>query len=88
MSCDDARALLDAYVDGELDLVRSLEMEKHMEACKDCGRAMENRQTMSTAMRSGSLYYRPPRVLKPRVDAALRRAARSDGPSRRVPWSM
>ncbi|HEV2687560.1 MAG TPA: hypothetical protein VGV35_03370, partial [Bryobacteraceae bacterium] len=35
-----------------------------------------------------SLYYRPPRELKPRVDAALRRAARSDAPSRRVPWSM
>jgi anti-sigma factor RsiW len=88
MSCEDTRGLLHAYVDGELDLVRSLEMEKHIEGCKDCARVVENQQALGTALRSGSLYYRTPRELKPRVDAALRRAARPDAPARRIPWSM
>ena len=88
MSCEDTQALVHAYVDGELDLVRSLEIEKHIEGCKDCTRAVENQRVLGTALRSGSLYYRMPRELKPRVDAALRRAARPDVSSRRIPWSM
>jgi anti-sigma factor RsiW len=87
MSCQDSQALLNAYVDGELDLVRSLEIEKHLQECKSCARAMENQQALGNALRDGSLYYRPPRELRPRVDAALRRLARSDAP-RRVNWSI
>lgn len=88
MSCEESRALLDAYVDGELDLVHSLEIEKHLEACKPCSRAVENKQALGKALQSGAFYHRPPRELQPRVDAALRRAARSDAPPRRVNWSM
>ena len=36
LNCDDARALVHAYVDGELDLARSLEFERHLEGCADC----------------------------------------------------
>ena len=82
MSCEDARGLLHAYVDGELDLVRSLEIEKHLESCKTCAQTVQNQQTLSSAMRSSSFYFRPPRELKPRIDAALRRS------ERKVPWSM
>jgi anti-sigma factor RsiW len=82
MSCEDARSLLHAYVDGELDLVRSLEIEKHLDGCKTCTQVVQNQQAVTSAMRSSSLYFRPPRELKPRIDAALRRS------ERRVPWSM
>lgn len=88
MSCEDIRALLHAFMDGELDLVRSLEIEKHIEGCKDCTRAVENQRALGTALHGGSMYYRMPRELKPRVDAALRRAARPNAFSRRIPWSM
>src|SRR5258708_35661357 len=82
MSCEDARGLLYAYVDGEMDLVRSLEIEKHLESCKTCAQIVQNQQTLSSAMRSSSFYFRPPRELKPRIDAALRRS------EKKVPWSM
>src|SRR5258708_29953683 len=82
MSCEDARGLLHAYVDGELDLVRSLEIEKHLESCKTCAQIVQTQQALSSAMRSSSFYFRPPRELKPRVDAALRRS------EKKVPWSM
>jgi anti-sigma factor RsiW len=82
MSCEDARGLLHAYVDGELDLVRSLEIEKHLDGCKTCTHVVQNQQAVASAMRSSSFYFRPPRELKPRIDAALRRS------DRKVPWSM
>ena len=84
MSCEESRTLLDAYVDGELDVVHSLDIEKHLESCKTCARAVENRQGLGSAFHSGSLYYQPPDSLGPKVDAALHRAS----PARRINWSM
>jgi anti-sigma factor RsiW len=72
MSCEDARVLLHAYVDGELDLVHSLEIEKHLENCKPCARAVENQQTLRSAIRGGSLYYQPHPRVGQRISAALR----------------
>src|ERR1700675_715374 len=88
MSCDDAQMLLDAYVDGELDLVRSVEIEKHMEGCQACARAVENLRSLGSAMRSGGLYYQPPASLGPRLEKALQRAGRSEAPPRRFGWQL
>jgi anti-sigma factor RsiW len=73
MNCEDEPGLLHAYVDGELDLTRSLEIEKHLEGCKTCAQCARNLQALASAMRAGSFYLRPPRELTPRVGAALRR---------------
>jgi len=88
MSCDDSRMLLHAYVDGELDLVRNLEIEKHLKGCTACTLAVENQHALGSALRGGSLYFRAPDGLRTRVDGALRRAARADASPRRVNWSM
>jgi anti-sigma factor RsiW len=88
MSCENTQVLLDAYLDGELDLVRSLEIEKHLESCPACTRTLENRQTLGTALRGGSLYYRAPRQLEYRVKLALRRTAPSESRTRRMSWPM
>jgi anti-sigma factor RsiW len=88
MSCEDATMLLDAYVDGELDLVRSLEIEKHVEGCKACARSVENQRALASAIHGGALYYQPPASLGPRVNAALQRAARSDARPRRFSWQL
>ncbi len=88
MSCEDTQSLLNAYVDGELDLVRSLEIEKHLEGCQACMLTVENQKTLGTALREGSLYYHAPRDLEKRVDIALHRAAQSETRPRRIPWPM
>jgi len=36
VACEDNALLLHAYSDGELDLVRSLEIEKHVKICASC----------------------------------------------------
>jgi anti-sigma factor RsiW len=81
MSCESNQELLSAYVDGELDLVRSLEIEKHLETCQACARVEQNQRTLSSALRTGSLHYHPPRHLEQRIHTALR------GP-RRVNWPI
>ena len=88
MSCEDARMLLDAYVDGELDLVRSVEIEKHVESCQACTRVVENLRTLGSAMRSSELYYQAPASLGPRLDTALQRAGRSEARPRRFGWQL
>lgn len=42
MNCEEARRLLDPYHDGELDLERSLAVERHLETCEACAGALQN----------------------------------------------
>ena len=92
MTCDDTLALLNAYVDGELDLVRSLEIEKHVAECAGCTRALENHHALSTALHSGTFHYAPSSDLKQRLQFAVRQAAgqeKSSQPRRRgMSWPI
>ncbi len=88
MNCDEARELLHAYVDGELELVHNLEIEKHVVGCRNCARTVENQRALSSAMRSGALYHQPPAGMGPRLDAALHRAARAERQPRRIGWQL
>ncbi|HYL38326.1 MAG TPA: anti-sigma factor [Bryobacteraceae bacterium] len=86
MSCEHARALLTAYVDGELDLVHGLEVEKHLEICESCTRAVENQRTLRSALQSAALHYAPPAPLKARIEDALRAEARPQRSLTRHRW--
>ena len=55
MNCQEAKALIEGYFDEELDLVRSLEIEKHIEICADCSRELKDRRALRTAIKSASL---------------------------------
>ena len=39
MICREVQELIHGYVDGELDLVRNLEMERHLHECASCAGA-------------------------------------------------
>ena len=73
MVCEDKGSLLHAYLDGELDLVHSLELEEHLKACSACARKLEDEQTLRKALRAGGFYHRAPGSLAERVRAAVRR---------------
>ena len=79
MICRDVQELIHGYVDGELDLVRNLEMERHLHQCAACS-GMEGRlRALRTAM-SGSLpYFHPPAGMESRIRAGLRAAAQPEG---------
>lgn len=74
MNCDEVRQLIDAYVDGELDLVNSLAVERHLADCPDCGPIYHNRRALREAMRSGALYFSAPPALEMRLRRSIRQA--------------
>lgn len=86
MSCKDTQALIDGYVDGELDLVRSLEIERHLQDCVACSQVYKNRQTLSGAINGGSLYFNPRADLQKRIRSAVRQASKAEGAPRAAPW--
>jgi len=69
--CDDNIRLLHGYLDGELDLVRSLEIEEHLKTCAECALELRSQQTLRKAFRNSSVYERAPKGLEDRVRASL-----------------
>jgi anti-sigma factor RsiW len=76
--CQTAQELTNGYVDGELDLARSLEVEQHMQECQLCARVYRNQTALHSAFKDSSLYYRVPEKLEKRIRSSLRREARSE----------
>jgi anti-sigma factor RsiW len=75
VTCEEARGLLAPYADGELDLVRGLEVERHLEGCPGCMAALEGTRSLSRALADPALYYQATPDLQRRVRASVRRAA-------------
>ena len=59
MSCERA-AEVQAYMDGELDAVAALAVERHLETCADCKALRDQIAEMRSAIKSEARYYRPP----------------------------
>jgi anti-sigma factor RsiW len=74
VNCEEIRDLLHGYLDGELDLVRSLEIEQHLGQCPTCPEAVSRYQALRTALSHPSLYRRPAADLRQRVLSSLRPA--------------
>ncbi|HZO72602.1 MAG TPA: anti-sigma factor [Ktedonobacteraceae bacterium] len=72
MNCDRVQSLIDGYLDGELDLVNNLAIEKHLRECSSCAQSHKNRQLVHDAIQSNSLAYKAPLELQKRVRSALR----------------
>jgi anti-sigma factor RsiW len=86
LNCQELRHLLHGYVDGELDLVRSLEIERHLGECPACARLHQSMLALRTALQSSALSFRAPPGMRQRVRAALRRQGKARRPRRLVAW--
>ena len=64
MTCETARALLHPYVDGELDLHESAEVESHLESCAACRAQFEAERALRGAVGRGASYFRAPAALE------------------------
>jgi anti-sigma factor RsiW len=71
VSCTEPRARVDAYLDGELDLVASLDMEAHLGECATCSRAYDGGRRLRSSLRTSELRFRAPGDLRRRVYAGL-----------------
>jgi len=72
MNCRETQELKHAYADGELDLLRSVEIEQHLNGCGACSHAYQNVSELSGALKTAGLYFTAPADLKERVRASLR----------------
>ena len=86
MSCQTAQEFIHAYVDGELDLARSLEVGQHMQECQVCASAYRNQTALRSALKDSSLYHSAPAGLEKRIRSSLRREAKSEVGRRSFGW--
>lgn len=73
MNCQQTRELIHGYVDGELDLVKSLEIEDHLKECEACAQAYERIRALRSALTNNALRFEPPANFERRLRSALRK---------------
>src|SRR5205085_1937903 len=73
---------LHGYVDGELDLLKNVEMEEHLQQCSACAQAHRSILSLRAAIRNESSYYEPPAGLQARIRTAVRGASRGSAAPR------
>ena len=71
MNCQETQALLHAFLDDDLDPVRSLDVQSHLDTCPDCAREHAAHRSLRAALRDDALYFRPPEGFESRVRASL-----------------
>jgi len=88
MNCQEMTTLLHGYFDGELDLLRSLETERHFKECAACLRRYQDLQALRKVIAGGSLSFEAPNHLRRSVRAAVRQASRAETPPARRVWEL
>jgi len=83
VSCTEPRELVHAYLDGELDLVRSVEMEEHLRECGACAASYERLRALRAALSASGLRFAAPAAFVGRVRSAVRAESAKTG--RRAP---
>lgn len=93
MDCERVATLLNAYIDGELDLSCTLTLESHLAGCRSCRQKHERLMALTADLRSGLERHVAPADLRERVtlmlaarpglrqDSGLRQEAQSDAPA-------
>ena len=75
MTCDEARILLHALIDGELDAGHAREVEVHIAGCAGCTAELAAYRQMREAIAKADLRFTAPASLRQRIDAALPKPA-------------
>jgi anti-sigma factor RsiW len=86
MSCELKQRYVPGYLDGELDLVRTIEMEAHLKGCPYCAQEMETLKALRAALQRSSLAYAAPAGLRDRIQSSLRASSEVEVPERKIKW--
>jgi anti-sigma factor RsiW len=68
MNCREAQGLLCAYIDEELDLVHSLDLEAHVRECSSCAALLKRQEAVRSAVSAHAPYYQAPAALRAAVE--------------------
>jgi anti-sigma factor RsiW len=86
VSCELTQRFVPGYLDGELDLVRTIEMETHLKDCPACAQNLESQQTLRDALLRSSLAYAAPADLRGRIQSSLRASSGVAVQGRKIKW--
>jgi anti-sigma factor RsiW len=89
MNCTEIRPMFHAYIDNELDLVRSLDVERHLAGCATCAAARKSLLALRSALQQNGLTYSAPAALYQqvrRIAAPPREEARAPRQAVWLPW--
>jgi anti-sigma factor RsiW len=78
VNCQETQTLIHGYLDGELDLAKSLEIERHLQECPACAQAHAGFQAVRAAIHDGSLYFQSPPKLRQRIRSSVRKGSDAD----------
>lgn len=93
MTCEDARVLMHALLDDELDLATALEVERHIEGCPECTREFDTIAAMRSRLKDEAFRFEAPPALSEKIRRAIPAASvqsptRGAGySSRRISWT-
>ena len=83
MTCEQVQELIHAYIDGELDLLRNVEIEGHLSECESCRAEHQEHVNVRTLVHAGAQHFSAPEFLKKRIKKQLNSAPPSRSMSRR-----
>jgi anti-sigma factor RsiW len=86
VSCQETIGLIHAYLDGELDLVRNIEIAEHLRGCDACAQNFESLRALQKMVKNSALRFEPAPGFEKRVTAAVRREARVDSRLLATSW--
>ena len=72
MNCEEAKKLMDGYLDGELDPIANQKIEEHLRECRNCDQAYKAHGSLMRAIGDGAPYYKAPAGLRERIQSSLR----------------
>jgi len=84
--CQETHKLIHPYLDGELDLVRGLEIEAHLHDCQRCARAYHELRSLHSAISDTALRFELPAALRNRIRSALRDESGATNRPLRLSW--
>ena len=79
VNCDESQNLLEAYMDGELDAARMLDLEAHISGCETCAAALERLEDLHRVVVNQAPYYNAPPELRKKLESKI-------APKRERPW--
>jgi len=86
LSYDETRDLIHGYLDGELDIVKSMEVEKHLRDCGNCTQSYQAIRSVRSAVGQSDVRFDPPADFEKRLRSALRRENEPERKSFVVRW--
>ncbi len=70
--------MLHGYLDGELDLSGSFEIEKHLKDCQACARTYQEYRALRSAIADAPLFFEAPAGLRKSIRSAVHKAHRAE----------